>query len=115
MILDQPTAFGINSDGQVMAAGEAGPEAIIGVNSLRQLINDAVEQAAMRKLEQIRQVQEAPEAQTISIDYDKLAGSLLAAMSGIVIQNSVNIGLKQVLNELLPLIDSGLEKRKKRR
>ncbi len=69
----------------------------------------------MRKLEQIRQVQEAPETQTISIDYDKLAGSLLAAMSGIVIQNSVNIGLKQVLNELLPLIDSGLEKRKKRR
>lgn len=115
MILDQPTAFGINSDGQVMAAGEAGPEAIIGVNSLRMLINDAVEQAAMRKLEQIRQVQEAPETQTISIDYDKLAGSLLAAMSGIVIQNSVNIGLKQVLNELLPLIDSGLEKRKKRR
>ena len=115
MILDQPTAFGINSDGQVMAAGEAGPEAVIGVNSLRMLINDAVEQAAMRKLEQIRQVQEAPETQTISIDYDKLAGSLLAALSGIVIQNSVNIGLKQVLNELLPLIDSGLEKRKKRR
>lgn len=115
MILDQPTAFGINSDGQVMAAGEAGPEAIIGVNSLRMLINDAVEQAAMRKLEQIRQVQEAPETQTINIDYDKLAGSLLAAMSGIVIQNSVNIGLKQVLNEMLPLIDSGLEKRKKRR
>ncbi len=115
MILDQPTAFGINSDGQVMAGGEAGPEAVIGVNSLRMLINDAVEQAAMRKLEQIRQVQEAPETQTINIDYDKLAGSLLAAMSGIVIQNSVNIGLKQVLNELLPLIDSGLEKRKKRR
>ena len=115
MILDQPTAFGINSDGQVMAAGEAGPEAVIGVNSLRMLINDAVERAAMRKLEQIRQVQEAPETQTISIDYDKLAGSLLAALSGIVIQNSVNIGLKQVLNELLPLIDSGLEKRKKRR
>lgn len=115
MILDQPTAFGINSDGQVMAAGEAGPEAIIGVTSLRMLINDAVEQAAMRKLEQIRQVQEAPETQTINIDYDKLAGSLLAAMSGIVIQNSVTIGLKQVLNEMLPLIDSGLEKRKKRR
>lgn len=115
MILDQPTAFGINSDGQVMAAGEAGPEAIIGVNSLRMLINDAVEQAAMRKLEQIRQVQEAPETQTINIDYEKLASALLAAMSGIVIQNSVNIGLKQVLNEMLPLIDSGLEKRKKRR
>ena len=115
MILDQPTAFGINSDGQVMAGGEAGPEAVIGVNSLRMLINDAVEQAAMRKLEQIRQAQEAPETQTINIDYEKLASALLAALSGIVIQNSVNIGLKQVLNEMLPLIDSGLEKRKKRR
>lgn len=115
MILDQPTAFGINSDGQVMAGGEAGPEAVIGVNSLRMLINDAVEQAAMRKLEQIRQVQETPETQTINIDYEKLASALLAALSGIVIQNSVNIGLKQVLNEMLPLIDSGLEKRKKRR
>lgn len=115
MILDQPTTFGINSDGQVMAGGEAGPEAVIGVNSLRMLINDAVEQAAMRKLEQIRQAQEAPETQTINIDYEKLASALLAALSGIVIQNSVNIGLKQVLNEMLPLIDSGLEKRKKRR
>ena len=115
MILDQPTAFGVNSDGQVMAGGEAGPEAVIGVNSLRMLINDAVEQAAMRKLEQIRQAQETPETQSIDIDYEKLASALLAALSGIVIQNSVNIGLKQVLNEMLPLIDSGLEKRKKRR
>lgn len=116
MILDAPTIFGLNSSGQPMAGGESGPEAIIGVNSLKKIIEGAVEQAAMRKLEQIRRVQEKPAGgQGTDIDYDKLASSLLTAMSGIVIQNTVNIGLRQVLTELLPLIDAGLEKRKKRR
>lgn len=116
MILDGPTIFGLNSSGQPMAGGEAGPEAIIGVNSLKKLIEGAVEQAAMRKLEQIRRVQEQPTGGSgPEIDYDKLASSLLTAMSGIVIQNTVNIGLRQVLSELLPLIDAGLEKRKNRR
>lgn len=116
LILDAPTIFGLNSSGQPMAGGEAGPEAIIGVNSLKKLIEGAVEQAAMRKLEQIRRVQEQPTGgQGPAIDYDKLASSLLTAMSGIVIQNTVNIGLRQVLTELLPLIDAGLEKRKNRR
>lgn len=116
MILDGPTIFGLNSSGQPMAGGESGPEAIIGVNSLKKLIEGAVEQAAMRKLEQIRRVQEQPVGGSgPEIDYDKLASSLLTAMSGIVIQNTVNIGLRQVLTELLPLIDAGLEKRKNRR
>ena len=70
----------------------------------------------MLKLEQIRRVQEQPVGGSgPEIDYDKLASSLLTAMSGIVIQNTVNIGLRQVLTELLPLIDAGLEKRKNRR
>ena len=115
MILDQPTAFGINAQGQVMAGGEAGPEAVIGVNSLRQMITDAVEQAAQRKLEQIRQMQDQPESAGMEIDYERMAAALLAGLSGVVLQNNVNIGLKQVLNEMLPLIDAGLEKRKKRR
>lgn len=116
MILDGPTIFGLNSSGQPMAGGEVGPEAIIGVNSLKKLIDGAVEQSAMRKLEQIRRVQEHPASGLVpEIDYDKLASSLLTAMSGIVIQNTVNIGLRQVLTELLPLIDAGLEKRKNRR
>lgn len=115
MILDAPTIFGINSAGQPMAGGEAGPEAIIGVNSLKKLISNAVDQAAMRKLEQIRRVQEQPQGRPADIDYDKLAAAMLSALSGVVIQNIVNIGMKQVLNEMLPLIDAGLEKRKKRR
>lgn len=114
-IMNQPTAFGINSFGQIMAGGEAGPEAVVGVNSLRQMIYGAVDSAAMRKLEQIRRVQDTQQVQGVEIDYDRLAGAVLAGMSGVVIQNSVNIGLKQVLNEMLPLIDAGLEKRKKRR
>ena len=41
MILDGATIFGMKN-GQLLGGGEAGPEAIVGVNSLRQMIRDAV-------------------------------------------------------------------------
>ena len=41
MILDNPTIFGA-MNGRLLGAGEAGPEAIVGVNALRNMIRDAV-------------------------------------------------------------------------
>lgn len=41
MILNQPTAFGINSKGQIMAGGEAGSETVVGTESLMNMIQNA--------------------------------------------------------------------------
>ena len=42
MIMNRPTAFGINKNGQVMAGGEAGSETIVGTQSLMKMITTAV-------------------------------------------------------------------------
>lgn len=42
MIMTSPTAFGVNSLGQVMAGGEAGPEVVSGLATLMNLISSAV-------------------------------------------------------------------------
>jgi hypothetical protein len=44
LILDNPTIFGMNG-GHLLGAGEAGAEAIIGVNSLQSLIRGAVSES----------------------------------------------------------------------
>ena len=41
IIMDKPTAFGINSDGQIMAGGEAGREIVSGANTLMSMISEA--------------------------------------------------------------------------
>ena len=41
VVLDEPTIFGM-MDGKLLGAGDAGPEAVIGVNSLQEMINRAV-------------------------------------------------------------------------
>jgi hypothetical protein len=41
MILNSPTIFGA-AGGRFLAGGEAGPEAVVGVESLRQMIAEAV-------------------------------------------------------------------------
>lgn len=116
MILNSPTIFGMAQNGQLLGGGEAGAEAVIGVNSLQRLIENAVDRAAMRRLEQIKmETQSSSVSYKAEIDYDQMAAALLSALSGVVIQNSVNVGLKPVLNEMIPLIDKGLEKRKNRR
>lgn len=116
MILNSPTIFGMAQNGQLLGGGEAGAEAVIGVNSLQRLIENAVDRAAMRRLEQIKmETQNSSVSYKAEIDYDQMASALLSALSGVVIQNSVNVGLKPVLNEMIPLIDKGLEKRKNRR
>lgn len=42
MLMTQPTAFGINKNGQIMAGGEAGSEVVSGTDKLMQLISAAV-------------------------------------------------------------------------
>ena len=42
MILDEPTIFGVNSNGVPMGAGEAGSETVVGTNSLMNMIDKAV-------------------------------------------------------------------------
>ena len=42
MILNSPTIFGMNSNGQPMGAGEAGSETVVGTNSLMSMIQSAV-------------------------------------------------------------------------
>ncbi len=42
MIMNSPTAFGINSLGQIMAGGEAGSEVVSGTDTLMRLIAEAV-------------------------------------------------------------------------
>ncbi len=44
MIMDKPTAFGINRSGQVMAGGEAGSEVVGGTETLMRMISAAVAQ-----------------------------------------------------------------------
>lgn len=44
MILNEATIFGMNSSGQLMGAGEAGSETVVGTNSLMSMINSAVQQ-----------------------------------------------------------------------
>ena len=42
IVMNSPTAFGINANGQVMAGGEAGSEVVSGTNTLRNMIATAV-------------------------------------------------------------------------
>lgn len=42
MIMNSPTAFGINSNGQIMAGGEAGSEVVSGTDTLMGMISSAV-------------------------------------------------------------------------
>lgn len=42
MIMNEPTVFGVNSRGQVMAGGEAGSETVVGTESLMNMIKTAV-------------------------------------------------------------------------
>ena len=43
MILNDATIFGMNSSGQLLGAGEAGSETVVGTNSLLNMINGAVQ------------------------------------------------------------------------
>ncbi|WP_289757585.1 hypothetical protein, partial [Faecalibaculum rodentium] len=68
MILDSPTIFG-SMNGKLLGAGEAGKEAVVGVNSLRQMIQSAVHSAA------------GPAAENPEIDYQRMGQEMRQALA----------------------------------
>lgn len=56
MIMEQPTAFGINARGQIMAGGEAGSEVVSGTDTLMHLIAETVEQQNKRLMDVMQEV-----------------------------------------------------------
>lgn len=56
MIMDRPTAFGINRSGQVMAGGEAGSEVVSGTETLMEMISAAVADENARLYELLERI-----------------------------------------------------------
>ncbi len=56
LIMDRPTAFGINRAGQVMAGGEAGSEVVSGTQTLMNMISAAVAENNSRMYELLNQL-----------------------------------------------------------
>lgn len=56
MILDKPTAFGINRSGQIMAGGEAGSEVVSGTEKLMDMISAAVAENNERLYELLEEI-----------------------------------------------------------
>ncbi len=58
MIMEKPTAFGINRSGQVMAGGEAGSEVVGGTETLMRMISAAVAEENAQVYELLRRISE---------------------------------------------------------
>lgn len=56
MIMDKPTAFGINRSGQVMAGGEAGSEVVGGTETLMRMISAAVAEENAQVYEVLKRI-----------------------------------------------------------
>lgn len=94
MILNQPTIFGMNANGQLMGAGEAGSETIVGTGSLLEMINGAVRS----------------ETSTLNAQFEKLISMLAVFFPEIIKLSKKEIYLNgdTFIGELLPEIDSKL-------
>lgn len=78
MILNSPTAFGINSLGQLRAGGEAGSEVVSGTDTLMQMIATAVAEQNQALLAVLYKILEA-----ISAMDANMGGNLAEALEGI--------------------------------
>jgi TP901 family phage tail tape measure protein len=58
VIMNSPTAFGINKNGQIMAGGEAGSEVVSGKDTLLQLISQAVSEKNQEIIDAINRLLE---------------------------------------------------------
>ena len=109
-ILSKPTIFGMQN-GRLLAGGEAGDEAVVGVKSLSSMIDRTVRNA----FEKSRISQASANVQTTEIDYDKLANAMIAGLSGSNQTITINLDKRTLASELTPLVDKNLERRKNRR
>ncbi len=91
VIMDKPTAFGVNSSGQIMAGGEAGSEVVSGTQTLMNMISAAVAENNDQLYEVLKKI------------YDLLAEYLPAINNQqIVLDSGVLVGeLAQPMNEEL--------------
>ena len=77
MLMTQPTAFGINKNGQIMAGGEAGDEVVSGKDTLMAMIEDAVETKNSALIEILVKILDA----ILALD-ENMGGNLRDALAG---------------------------------
>ena len=77
MLMTRPTAFGMNSKGQIMAGGEAGDEVVSGKDTLMTMISDAVEEKNSSMIEVLMKILEA----ILMLD-ENMGGNLREALEG---------------------------------
>ena len=77
MLMTQPTAFGINKNGQIMAGGEAGDEVVSGKDTLMAMIEDAVETKNSALIEILLKILNA----ILALD-ENMGGNLRDALAG---------------------------------
>ena len=98
MILEIPTIFGMGKNGQLLAGGEAGPEAVVGVKSLRQMIKDSVQTSAI------------PEVTGTEIDYVRLGHLLKEAVENIAFDVVLKLNDRVLARETATAMDRELAK-----
>lgn len=94
MILNSPTIFGVNGNGQLMAGGEAGSETVVGTQSLLEMINNAVKN----------------ETSALTYGIDRLI-SMLAAYFPQILENmktEMVLDSGTLVGQLIPQIDDRL-------
>lgn len=114
MILNRPTVFGM-ANGQLLGAGEAGAEVVVGASSLDTMIAESVDRSLRNALELSKQSGQDNSNQAIEIDYDRLASAMRSGLEGVQIEHVTNLNGKTVAKEITPFVDSELERRKNRR
>lgn len=77
MLMTQPTAFGINKNGQIMAGGEAGDEVVSGKDTLMAMIEDAVGTKNSALIEILLKILDA----ILALD-ENMGGNLRDALAG---------------------------------
>ena len=77
LLMTQPTAFGVNGKGQIMAGGEAGDEVVSGKDTLMNMISEAVAKQNQGLIDVLYRILDA----ILSMD-DNMGGNLREAFAG---------------------------------
>ena len=86
LLMTKPTAFGINSMGQIMAGGEAGPEVVSGANTLMGMIHEAVASQNAGLITALHEIRDA----LMDMD-DNMGGHMRDALNG----TSLNVNKRE--------------------
>jgi hypothetical protein len=114
-ILSNPTIFGM-MNGSLLGAGEAGPEAVVGVSSLDSMIQKSVANSLVGVLTNLQQPQYAyATASDDGIDYDKLAAAVGSELSKIDWQVNNYMDSRQIAKAVVKPLNQELAKEDSRR